>query len=41
MDKIDPQFYRDENWGGVNLENGVWYIPDHGGDFLPAKLLQK
>jgi hypothetical protein len=27
--------------GGVDLENDVWYIPDHGGDFSPAKFLQK
>ena len=31
----------EELGGGVDLENDVWYIPDHGGDFLPAKLLQK
>jgi len=31
----------EEMEGGVDLENDVWYIPDHGGDFLPAKILQK
>ena len=31
----------EELGGGVDLENDVWYIPDHGGQFLPAKLLQK
>jgi hypothetical protein len=25
----------------VDLENDVWYIPDHGGDFSTAKLIQK
>ena len=27
--------------GGVDLDKDVWYIPDHGGDFPPAILLER
>jgi len=27
--------------GGVDLDKNVWYIPDHGGDFPPAILLER
>ena len=31
----------EELGGGVDLEKNVWYIPDNGGDFSPAKLPQR
>ena len=31
----------EELQGGVDLDNDVWYIPDHGGDFPPAILLER
>ena len=31
----------EELGGGVDLEKNVWYIPDNGGEFSPAKMLQR